>query len=178
MEERAIKIVILGPEASGKTTISQQLAEHFRTIWLPEYGRQYIENLGRKYEYKDVVHIAQKQIELENEYIKKAKNILFVDADLINIKVWFEIVYGQKPQWFDQKMIENFAEFYLLCSPDLEWQSDSVRENGGEMRKFLFELYRSNLEYYKLNYEILSGIGNKRIENAVNIIKNFKINSI
>lgn len=173
------KIVLLGPESTAKTTLARQLAKYYKTKWLPEYGRQYLININRPYNYEDVVFIAKMQYLREILYSKKSQNFLFVDTDLINIEVWFEIVYNKKPKWLPKKMSEIFADFYLLCKPDIEWQPDTVRENGGKMRNYLFEIYKNKLIEYQLNFAIISGKGNIRFKNCVNEIrKNNKKNKL
>jgi len=161
-----IKIVITGAESTGKTTLTKQLAEYYKTIWLPEYARSYVEKLDRPYNYNDVIHITEKQIELENVFIQKAKQILFVDTSFIILKIWFEEVYKKTPDWLEDEIIKNKADLYLLCKPDLEWEFDSVRENGGEKRLYLSERYKKELEFHNFNFVEINGLGKKRFENA------------
>ncbi len=168
-----IKIVLTGAESTGKSTLTKQIAKHYNTIYLPEYARSYVEQLDRKYTYEDVEKIAKKQINLEAEFLKKTEHILFVDTSLIITKVWFEVVYNKIPLWFLDKMNTTFANFYLLCTNDLKWQADNVRENNGEMRNILFEKYYQNLVEFNLNFEFLSGNNNKRLENAISLVDNF-----
>jgi NadR type nicotinamide-nucleotide adenylyltransferase len=167
------KISIIGPEATGKTTLSKQLAEHYKTIWLPEYARYYVENLNRKYNYNDVVHIAEKQIELEKDYLQKSGKFLFLDTDLIIIKVWLLFVYNKTPDWIDEEIEKNKADLYLLCFYDLPWEYDKVRENGGENRKILFDLYENELKLKHFTYKLVKGNGDNRLNFAVNEINIF-----
>ncbi|RLD81558.1 MAG: ATPase, partial [Bacteroidetes bacterium] len=68
MKAKAKRIIITGPESTGKSTLSKQLANYYQTIYLPEYARTYIENLNRHYNYNDLVKIAKMQIKLEKEF--------------------------------------------------------------------------------------------------------------
>jgi len=172
-----MKIVITGAESTGKSTLTKQLARHYNTDFVKEYARDYVENLERNYTYDDIVKIAKKQIELESISSKKTNKIFFFDTSLIITKVWFEVVYKKTPDWFEQKMQETFANFYLLCTNDLDWVSDNVRENGDKRRDFLFEKYKENLEKHDLSYKIISGTGNQRLENAVLHVNNFLKNN-
>ncbi len=167
------QVVIIGPESTGKTTISEQLANYFNTNWLPEYSREYVEKLNRPYNYNDVEHIALKQIELQNEYLLKSNHLLFVDTDLIITKIWFTEVYKNYPLWIDDEIKRASADLYLLCEPDIEWIPDPLRENGGERRNYLFDCYKAEIEKFGFSYKIVNGIGNKRIECAVNNVKVF-----
>ena len=167
------KIVLIGPESTGKTELAKYLATYFRTIWVPEYARNYIEKLNRPYTFHDVDHIAKKQIELENEYLLKASQWLFYDTFLIITKIWFEVVYQKVPGWLDQKIKESTIDLFLLCNTDIPWVPDSVRENGGEMREELFAMYKYELERYHFPYKIIGGEGEKRKKNAVSAVKNY-----
>jgi nicotinamide riboside kinase len=167
------KIVLLGPESTGKTTLCKSLAQYFNDLWLPELGRIYLENLKRKYTYEDVVLIAQRQVWREKEYLQKAKKFLFVDTDLINIKVWFEVVFGKYPRWLEKEIISNKAGFYLLTYPDLEWKYDPFRENPGKMRFFLYEKYLENLYYYNTNFKIIRVKGQTREKRTIEAVCDF-----
>ncbi len=169
----AKKIVLTGPESTSKTTLANQLADYFETTWTPEYAREYVLKLNRKYTFSDVEHIAYTQHIIENDAIVKAKSFLFIDTDLIISKVWMEEVFGKLPLWINQSIKQLKSDLYLLCNTDVEWQPDNLRENGGEARQRLFNRYKNELEYYNLPYKIISGLGNQRLENAINIINNF-----
>ncbi len=172
-EKNIKKVVLIGPESTGKTELAKYLANVFNSVWVPEYAREYIEKINRPYTFQDVEHIAQKQIELESEYRLKAKQWLFYDTYLIITKVWFDVVYQKVPHWVDQKIKESDIDLFLLCNTDIPWEPDPVRENGGEMREKLFAIYEKELKKYKFNYRIIHGEGEKRFKNAVNIINDF-----
>jgi NadR type nicotinamide-nucleotide adenylyltransferase len=171
---RLMRVAIIGPESTGKTTLSEQLAKHYKSLWIPEYAREYIEGLDHPYTYDDVVHIAGMQVKLEQEHIKKASEYLFYDTDLIITKIWFEWVYNKCPDWIDWYIAQNKIDLYLLCDTDLEWVADNVRENGGDNREKLFITYRNELERYGLIYEVVTGSGKVRLNNALRFIENTK----
>jgi NadR type nicotinamide-nucleotide adenylyltransferase len=162
------KIIIIGPESTGKTTLCQELALHYNTQWLPEYARTYVENLGRPYTQDDVLHIAKKQIELEEE-ISKSYESLFIDTDLIITKVWLQHVYGNCPDWIDEWLKKAPRSIYLVCCPDLPWEYDPVRENP-ELREYFLQWYCHEIESYGFKYSLVSGKGNERIESATKIV--------
>jgi len=172
--ENSIKrIVLIGPESTGKTQLASELASKFNTVFIPEYARNYIEQLDRNYTYNDVELIARKQVDLEKEYKRTANGVLFYDTFLIITKVWFEVVFKKVPNWIDKKIQESNIDLFLLCSTDIPWVKDNVRENGGEMRKQLFCKYQKELERYGFNYKIVDGVGEKRYKNALKIVKDF-----
>lgn len=164
------QIVIIGPESTGKTTLVRQLAEHFKTVWIPEYAREYVEKLDRPYNYEDVEEIAKKQYSIEGEYLASANQFLFIDTDLIITKIWFEVVFGKMPDWLAPAIEEKRPDLYLLCATDLPWQYDPVRENGGEMRDLLFEKYKKELENLAFPYKIVDGVGGDRLQKAIQFV--------
>ena len=144
-----------------------QLAEHYSTIYIPEYAREYISGLSRPYNYSDVEHIARIQIRQKDEYSRCAKGLLFMDTYLIITKVWFDLVYHRRPPWLDLELARNEINLHLLCDIDIPWEPDPVRENGGRMREILLRLYRSELEERGLHYRLVTGSGEQRLRNAI-----------
>ncbi len=168
-----IRIILTGPESTGKTMLCASLATLYKGEYIPEYARDYVLGLNRHYIYNDVVHIAEKQIELLNEYSKHSCNYIFVDTYLIITKVWLKRVFKKVPRWIDQEIARTKDALYLLCKPDIPWEPDAVRENGGKMRSILFKEYQSELKQAGLQYVFIEGTGTKRIDCAESIIKNF-----
>ncbi len=171
------KIVITGPESAGKTQLTRKLADYYHCNWIPEFARSYIESLDRKYTYYDVEIIAQHQwsqyIETLIHNTEKAPFIFF-DTWLIITKIWFIEVYEKFPDWIDSCIQKAEIDLFLLCKPDLPWEFDPVRENP-HRREYLFERYKSEIETFGFNYQIISGIGHKRLDNAVMAIEAFQL---
>jgi len=165
------RVVITGPESTGKTELCARLSKYFNTCFVPEFAREYVENLNRSYTYDDVEFIAREQIILANEQSRKARRILFYDTFLMLTKVWFDVVYRKHPSWLENAIEENEVDFYLLCNTDLKWIPDPVRENGGEAREKLFELYKNELDNREIPYAIVSGHGEARFINALGWIE-------
>jgi len=164
-----IKVAILGPESTGKSSLAKSLADHFETEWVPEYAREYIENLTEEYRYEDVCNIAKKQIEQEKEYsaVSALKNgFVFFDTELIITKVWFEYKFGTTPDFLKQQLSVGFFDYYLLCAPDLPWVPDPVREHGND-REFFFDWYKKEIEQLGKPFSIITGIGDERLTNAL-----------
>jgi NadR type nicotinamide-nucleotide adenylyltransferase len=170
------KIAIIGPESTGKSELAKKLAEYFNGDWVPEYAREYIENLKTSYNYDDVCTIARKQIDEQLEYSNNLmQGFVFFDTELIITKVWFEYCFSKVPDFLVQHMNHNFFDLYLLCNYDLDWLPDAVREHG-EDRSYFFELYKNEIEKTGQPFDIISGKGTKRLENAITVInKTFKI---
>jgi nicotinamide riboside kinase len=167
-------IIFTGPESTGKTMLTNELAVRYRSPCIPEYARDYVMNLRRPYSYYDVVHIAEKQIEQMSEFSKHRTEYLFVDTYLIITKVWFDKVFNKMPDWLDKEIAKTKDCLYLLCRPDIPWEPDPVRENGGPMRQVLFDTYEYELKKAGLFYAYVEGLGETRINCAMNeITKHF-----
>jgi NadR type nicotinamide-nucleotide adenylyltransferase len=170
------RIVISGPESTGKTELAEALAKKFGTIWVPEYARTYIEQLDRPYTFHDVEMIAKVQVAMESEFAEKAFNgLLIFDTWLIITKVWFDVVYGHCPEWIIEHIASSNIDLFLVCDTDIPWVSDRVRENGGENRKDLFRQYCSEITSFGFKYAIVDGVGEQRLQNAINVLKNNNI---
>jgi nicotinamide riboside kinase len=172
-KDRIVKIVISGPESTGKTLLTEFLADHYHTVCVPEYAREYIGGLTRPYCYDDVEQIALKQIELEKFFSEKATQILFYDTWLIITKTWFKVVFGRYPDWLDNKIRDSLIDLYLLCYYDIPWVPDPLRENPGKMRKKLFNIYQEEINRTGVPIRIIRGKGVDRYQNALKIVDLF-----
>ena len=171
-----LKIAILGPESTGKTVLAEQLAEYFQSEWVPEYAREYVEKLALPYEYNDICNIAKKQIQKEKEVENQTlqTEYVFFDTELIITKVWFLYRFGKVPDFLSEQLDLGFFDLYLLCSPDLPWEPDPVREHG-EDREFFFNWYKKEIEQTGKPYVIVDGFGIQRFQNALISLKKFNI---
>jgi NadR type nicotinamide-nucleotide adenylyltransferase len=171
--DKIIRIVLTGPECTGKSTLAAQLAKHYKTICIPEYAREYVAGLSRPYHYEDVMHIAETQVKQAEEYSRHANRILFLDTYLIITKVWFDLVFNRRPDWIDKELSAHPVDFYLLCDTDLPWEADAVRENGGERREYLLGIYKKELVQFGCEFGIVQGSGDERLKNAIRLVDNY-----
>lgn len=160
-------IVITGAESTGKSTLAEALANHFKVPFVPEYAREYILNLKEKYTYYDVEYIARKQIEQLNELQGSNSPIIILDTWLLITKVWFDVVYSSVPDWLNNKINNTFIDLFLVCDIDLPWADDMVRENGGETRNLLQKRYIEEIKNLNFKYKIISGEGDIRESRAI-----------
>ncbi|WBX76315.1 ATP-binding protein [Tenacibaculum ovolyticum] len=169
-----IKVVLFGPESTGKTTLSGQLARHYNTVWAPEFAREYLQdkwNNERKIcEQQDIIPIAEGQIKLENDLAKKADKVLICDTDLLETKVYSEEYYGGfvDPK-LDKAAIENSYDIYFLTYIDTPWEADDLRDKPGE-RLEMFTAFENTLKKYNRPYILLKGDKETRLKKAVRII--------
>ena len=167
-----LKIAITGPESTGKSILAEQLANHYRTPWVPEFARSYIDKLDRPYVAADILTIAKGQLSHERQLLKKATGYLFCDTELIVTKIWNELKYGYCDPWILQNIKKNNYHLFLLCDIDLPWVDDPQREHP-HFRKQLFDLYFQELTNRRLTFRIVSGIGSIRLKNAIKSISEF-----
>lgn len=168
-----LKIAIVGPESTGKSTLTQELARFYNEPWVPEIARDYISNLNRPYTLNDITQLAGLQLQAEQEKIKSAKKYLFCDTTLLVNKIWASFVFQQIPD----KIIElyqpqNYA-LHLLCDIDLPWEDDPLREHPLH-RKELLEYYLNELKESHAHYFLIHGLEAQRTKNAIEIISNFQ----
>ena len=156
------KIIITGPESSGKTTLCEQLSNHLNIPFAKEFARSYIDNLDRSYIIGDLLSIGKEQL-------KSELNSQLLDTDLITIKIWSEYKYGRCDKWILDQIEKQKTEkrFYLLCKPDIPWQADKQRENPND-REELFEIYKQELNDLGHKYFIVKG--EDRTENSISKI--------
>jgi NadR type nicotinamide-nucleotide adenylyltransferase len=163
------RIAITGPESTGKSELAKQLARHYDTLWVPEVARDYLQNLGRSYEFEDIVKIAKAQFELENHLAKKARKLLFCDTDFLVTKIWSEFKYRKCDPWIEEKVKSHRYDLYLLCDIDLPWEEDPLRENPGQ-REELFRMYMKELKSIHASFILISGKGRKRTDKAISAL--------
>ena len=145
------KIIVTGPESCGKTTLCEALSKHFNIVYSKEYAREYLNEINRNYNQADLLEIAKKQLQYE-------QNILLLDTDLITIKIWSKYKYGSCDQWILNQIEKQIHKnrFYLLCKADIAWKADKQRENPNN-REEIFNLYRKELSDLGHNYFIIEG---------------------
>lgn len=169
-----IKIVLFGPESTGKTTLSNHLARHYNTVWVPEYAREYLQNKWNNYrktcENSDLLPIAIGQIKLENELAKKTDKVLICDTDLLETKVYSEEYYGGfVDPVLDKAAIENKYDLYFLTYIDTPWEADDLRDRP-EQRLEMFNAFENALKKYKRPYILLKGDKITRLKIAIEAI--------
>ena len=171
-----LKVVITGPESTGKTALCEALANHLKTGYVPEYSRTYLQQKEGNYSQEDLILIAEGQIKLEDEYQQKHKSLLICDTSLEVIRVWWEWKYGNCDQFIINNSVKRTPDLFLLLTPDLPWQPDPQRENPND-REELFAYYQKTLSEYDAKVVIISGDGEKRLNSAIDAIEDITKNN-
>ena len=181
--EQLKKIVILGPESTGKSTLCNQLANFYNTVWVPEYARQYLQDHGMNYTYDDLLTIAEGQLASEDKYVsefekKNHGNLagrnyspLFIDTNMHVMKVWCEFVFDRCHDWILYQIALRKYDLYLLCNTDLPWVKDELREYPElESRQKLFHIYKDIMVNQPVPWIEIGGNYEQRFAKAVRAV--------
>ena len=163
------KIVITGPESTGKTTLAKDIELQLDLYAVPEYARIYIDQLDRPYVKEDLLKIAKGQLEIERSYRDKNDQFLLCDTDLLTLKIWGEFKYGSCESFIIDQLKNNLPDLYLLTSPDIPWDPDPQRENPLD-RLELFEIYKREIISLKIPFEIIKGDPVQRLNRFLQLI--------
>lgn len=169
-----IKIILTGPESSGKTTLALKLSQYYNEPFVAEYARLYLEEKGPLYDFNELLKMAKGQTEAENEGLRDANRFLFCDTDLLTFKIWSEFKFGSHLTAIDDQIKKLTNRFYLLCSPDFPWVFDELRENEDD-RWEIFELYKEVLNDHDMEYFILEGNELYRFNTAIELINGLEV---
>jgi NadR type nicotinamide-nucleotide adenylyltransferase len=166
-----VKVVLFGPESTGKTTLSRQLARYYNSVWVPEYAREYLQdkwnNERKTCEPKDLLPIAEGQIRLENELTQKTDTILICDTDLLETKVYSEAYYlGSCDSILEEYALKNTYDLYFLTYIDTPWEADDLRDRP-EHREEMFKAFEDALTKHNRPFVLLKGDKKTRLETAV-----------
>ena len=157
------KVVITGPESSGKTTLFNAIEEKFGIAGVPEFAGVYIDQLDRPYVQGDLIEIANGQLQLEQKFSNENKDLLLCDTDLLTIKVWSEYKYGICDPIILNQLMHHLPDYYVLASPDIPWEPDPQRENSKE-RDELFQIYQKEILTLKIPSIIVAGSQEQRMD--------------
>ncbi len=165
------KVAIVGPESTGKSTLAEQLAAHYHTIWVPEYAREYCSKLTEPCTWQDEINMFRGQIELENQLVAKANKILICDTTFITVKIWSDYMFGKAPQEVVDELPKHPYDLYLLMDIDLPWEEDPLRDFP-HLREYFMEIWHKELKALDALYVTVSGNNSVRFANAVSAINN------
>jgi NadR type nicotinamide-nucleotide adenylyltransferase len=169
------KIVVIGPESTGKSTLCSELAVWYKTAWVPEYARNYLLTHGTNYHYEDLLTIAKEQLAAEDAQAAAMEaspsSILFIDTDMYVMRVWCEFVFGKCHSWILDQVAARRYDGYLLCRTDLPWVKDELREYPDLLsREKLFHIYRDSMVNQSTPWAEIGGTADERLKMAVTAV--------
>jgi NadR type nicotinamide-nucleotide adenylyltransferase len=166
------KIAVVGPESTGKSTMSAHLAEHYHTVWVPEFARDYCAALTEPPTWQDEVTMFYGQLALEAEIAPKANKLLICDTTFITVKIWSDYTFGRSPQEVLDELPLRPYDLYLLLDIDLPWEHDPLRDFP-HLREHFMDIWHKELQALDANYVVISGVGTERYDTAVATIDRF-----
>lgn len=170
-ESKIIKIAILGAESTGKSTLCEQLALHYKTVFVTEYARYYFtkkKNID-DYSLNDLETIYIHQIENEKKAMLTANRFLFCDTTLITGKIWALEDFKTIPSFISQNISKVKYDLYLLTNNEVPWKKDPLRKNP-DNREHIYNRNTEELELLKANYKVIEGMNEQRLKNAIKLI--------
>ena len=190
------KVVVIGPESTGKSTLCEQLAQHYNQLWCPEFAREYLLTNGTDYQYDDLLTIAKGQLALEDEYTLMTSKqwsfvdgqwlhaselrrsikppMLVIDTDMYVMKVWCEYVFERCHQFIIDQIVQRPYDLYLLCAPDLPWVKDALREYPDEgPRQELYAIYKDILINQHIPWVNITGNYDNRLAIAIEAVDKY-----
>lgn len=177
------KIVIIGPESTGKSTLCEQLAAHYKTEWVKEYAREYLLKNGTDYTFDNLLEVAKGQIKAEELAVDRwsltntntseqrttvNEQPIFIDTDMYVMKVWCEFVFEKCHHWILNRIVERKYDLYLLCNIDLPWVEDELREYPDlKSREQLYHYYKDIMVNQNVPWVDISGTYEERLQKAI-----------
>lgn len=170
-DKKLVKLAIVGPECSGKTTLAAALSAEWNEPYVEEYSREYLENLGRNYNQDDLLEIAKGQLEKEYQVAEGANHFLICDTNTLVVKIWAEVRFGRAQNWIERQFLEKPYQLYILCGHQgIEWEDDELRENPDD-REMLYDLYKKALVKAGKQFIEVEGTTQERIERIHKTLK-------
>jgi NadR type nicotinamide-nucleotide adenylyltransferase len=147
------RIVLVGAESTGKTTLAQQLADHYQTVWVPEYGREHWEakvsrlttsDASPSWSSDEFVHIAQEQQRREDLAARECNRIVVCDTNAFATGTWYERYFHARHPFVDEIGKQSKADLYLLTAPDVPFVQDGFRD-GQHIRHWMHDRFAEQL---------------------------------
>lgn len=172
----AVRICVVGAESTGKTTLAQDLARHFETVWVPEYGREYSERKlaaegGYDFRPEEFAHIAARQCELEDEAARRADKILICDTDAFTTSIWHRRYMGARSPAVEEIVArQRRPDLSILTDIDTPFEQDGTRD-GEHVREWMHELFIEELRAQGRHFRRVYGTRDERLRQAVGYIE-------
>ena len=174
VQEHSIRIAVIGPECSGKSTLCAAIKEATGCFVVDEFAREYLaQRKGRVYDHKDLVRIAHVQAK---KNATATGEIIICDTEVTTVAIWAQEKLGGIPPRILELEREQVFDHYILCIPEMPWEADGLRENEKDRDKLL-EAYKARLTMLGRDFTLVSGTPDQRLELAIGLIKSKGVES-
>jgi len=167
------RIILSGPESSGKSTLAAALAERLGWPMAPEYARVHLE-AGRPYPQsaEELADLARLHLDWQRRHVPADSPAGILDTDMLNYRIWADVAFGTVPDEIGRWFLEETGHIHLLCAPDLPWHPDPLRGfPDGSRRRELFDRHRSELECHGIRHFVIRGTGDARLAMAESVVR-------
>jgi HTH-type transcriptional repressor of NAD biosynthesis genes len=172
------RICVVGAESTGTTTLAQDLAEHYKTVWVPEYGREYCEKLATagidlwsyRWSSSEFTLIAQAQVKAEQKMAREANRLLIRDTDAFATSIWHERYMGSHSPSIDGIAASHYPSLYILTDNDIPFVQDGFRD-GEAIRNWMTGRFEEELIKRRLPWMKVSGSRTHRLNSAIQRIE-------
>ncbi len=167
----AVRVVVIGPECTGKTTLAADLAAHFGAPWVPEFARAFVEHARRAVRYDDVEAIARGQQRAEDDALRGEPPLLILDTDLVSTCVYSRHYYGDCPSWIEEAARARLADLYLLLATDVPWVAEEPLREQPERRDELHASFARTLRRWGARVTEVQGTWDERRATAIAVVE-------
>ncbi len=168
------RVVLIGPESTGKTWLARRLASELVAPWSEEYAREFAEAHPRPIVYDDAEVIARGQVANEDAAIARARvggsPLVIHDTDLVSTEVYCRHYYGDCPAWIPPAAAARLADLYLLHDIDVAWEADGHLRVEPGRREELFGTFRASLARLGARVVVIRGNWDERFALAESAI--------
>lgn len=164
------KICIFAPESTGKSILTKQLAEHYRTVYVPEVARDFIDEAGGNLTYDLIREIGPAHAEAILTAIPSAERFLFVDTDIEITRLFSDYYLGKVPEFPPWVESANRFDLYIFPDIDVPYVEDPQRDSG-HMRERFREKLLAVLDKKCCDYVIIKGNWDERFSMAIEAIE-------
>lgn len=176
LHNKKIKIAVVGPESTGKSTMAQFLAKELKTLCVPEYARYYCKHLNNSYTPQDELNMFYGQLALEDAILASTtSDIIICDTTIMTVKIWSDHLFGDTPLNVKTEINQRYYDLYLLMDIDLPWEDDPLRDFPNQREHFM-TIWKRELEAINAKYTLISSTDEKRLlegkKNVLDFLKN------
>jgi NadR type nicotinamide-nucleotide adenylyltransferase len=163
-------ICVYGPESTGKSTLTRQLADYYEMPYVEEYAKHIIDSKLGDICFEDMETIVKGHHKSIEDALQQTTPLLFVDTDAIISKLWSNELFGKESPVIEEFIARQKFDHYLLLDVDLPWVNDIHRYRPNEREAF-FRMCEEQLVERKKSYTIIRGVNGQRFENAKKTIE-------